>query len=199
MEKWLLIEYKCEHCGHIKPKNISVFGFAFRWAANTIVALLVAIGLFFCLMSYEAMNSEPYGPNGFVTKIGGLMYTLAANHDNLEVREFLIKNVAGLDQCEMDKVCYADRIFEYMSNNTYYLTGAQIYPATYTLQNKDVQCSNNAFTFCYSLKQFNVPCEVRCGGRHCWNQLEIDNITYLYDTTAGLRLEGEFNASEYGE
>jgi hypothetical protein len=191
MAETLPTEYQCEKCGHIKVKKTSLSYKLIRSFLLAISAIFMAFGMLFLIVSVTAMTSEPYGSNGLFTKISGLMYSLSADRDNLQVREYLINNVPGLSDCHMDQVCYADRIFEYLSNNTYYLTGAQLYPATYTLSNRDVQCSNYAFTYCYSLKQFGIPCEIRCGGRHCWNEMTIDGVHYLYDATAGIKMSSE--------
>lgn len=177
------VKYRCKECGYSEPVRLGEF--VFRWIFNAINAVFVVMGMVLLFVLIVAYTGNPMGPNSVHSRLGGLVYDLSAHKDDLEVRDFLIDEIPGLEECGGNEGCYASQVFIYMKGAKYYLSGAQTYNPMYTLQKQNVQCSNYAYTYCYALHQFDIPCQVRCANNHCWSivDLKSEGMTFRVDLT----------------
>lgn len=177
-----IIKQECSKCHHQEK---------YKWweiILNICVSVVFLIGLFtllvLCVSKSSHLPTYALGPDTFYTRMNGLVVDIMANKDDLVIRDYLIDHIPTLQYCTDDAFCYARQIYQYLDNkHTYMLTGSSTYPIEYILEKDNVQCSNYAYAYCYSVKQFGVHCEVHCNTRHCWSIVREDGKDILVDLT----------------
>lgn len=103
------------------------------------------------------------------------------------------KNMGEIER----KNCYLGNLVDFF-NDFNYVEGVKVYSPEETIQNKAGDCVDLSYAFAKLYYQINGDVEVECNEVHCWDVIQINNNTLVYDATTDLLTPREDYLKYYG-